>query len=99
MASGSTSTWYWRTNPPTDATSATPSADSSQDRTYQSWTVRSSSRSQPPAGRPWGSRPSSVYQKICPSAVASGPSVGCTPAGSVPAGRLLSFSSTRVRDQ
>jgi hypothetical protein len=38
----------------------------------------------PPADRDVavGSRPSSVYQKTCPRAVASGPSAGWTPAGS-----------------
>ena len=39
---GSTTTWYSRSNPPTDATSATPDALVSWNRTSQSCTPRSS---------------------------------------------------------
>src|SRR6266481_1070215 len=55
---------------------------------YQSWMDRRS-RSE----RPW---PSTVYQKTCPTPVASGPSVGTTPVGRDFDSRL-SRSSTRVR--
>jgi hypothetical protein len=99
IASGLTSTWYSRTNPPIDATSLTPSTPESWYLTVKSWIDRSSSGPQPPVALPWESRPSSVYQKTCPSAVASGPSAGVTPGGRVPAERELSFSSRRDRDQ
>jgi len=57
---------------------------------YQSWMVRSSARSKP--------GPSTVYQKICPNALASGPSTGLTPAGSRSAAVFIR-SSTRLRAQ
>src|SRR6266478_1516382 len=85
---GSTSIWYWRTSPPMLATSATPGTALSWYRMYQSWMDRRS-RSE----RPW---PSTVYQKTCPTPVASGPRVGTTPVGRDFDSRL-SRSSTRVR--
>ena len=55
---------------------------------YQSWIERRS-RSEWPF-------PSTVYQKTCPTPVASGPRVGTTPDGRAFDSRL-SRSSTRVR--
>ena len=54
----------------------------------QSWIARSSRSDFPP--------PSTVYQKTCPTPVASGPSVGTTPAGSRDVTRFMR-SRTRVR--
>ena len=42
---GSTVTWYWRTNPPTPATSETPRTAVSSYLRNQSWIERSSPRS------------------------------------------------------
>ena len=60
-------------NPPTLATSATPGTDAICGRTYQSWIARSRPRSSSP--------PSTVYQKICPVAGASGASSGSSALG------------------
>ena len=71
---GSGITWYSIGKPPTLETSATPGTEPSWGRTYQSWIARSRPRSKP--------APSTVYQKICPVAAASGVSSGLAPAGS-----------------
>src|ERR1035438_1562082 len=85
---GSISTWYCFTNPPIDATSATPSTDDNLYLTYQSCIDLKVPRSY--------CLLSSVYQNTCPTPVPSGPSVGVTPPGNC-ALTVLSFSSTLVR--
>ena len=50
----------------------------------------------PPVTFPFSSRPSSVYQNICPNPVASGPNAGLTPSGNKPLGKELSFSRIRL---
>ena len=82
--------WYWRTKPPTLATSATPGTALSWYLRNQSWMDRSSLRS-------WRSD-RSAYWNAQPTPVASGPSVGVTSAGSR-VDAWLSDSSTRLRAQ
>ena len=71
---GSTVIWYWRTNPPTLATSAMPGTALSSYLRNQSWSDRNSLRS-------WRSD-FSAYMKAQPTPVASGPSAGVTLSGS-----------------
>ena len=61
--------------------------------------LRNSCKSQPPVTFPLSSRPSNVYQNICPKPVASGPKAGLTPSGNKPLGNELSFSNILQRLQ
>ena len=89
---GSTWTWYWRTNPPSGATSATPGTDLSWYLRNQSCSDRSSASDRVPVVS------TSTYWKTQPTPVASGPSSVCTPAGR--RGRTPErYSSVRVRAQ
>ena len=78
--------------PPMLATSATPSISRSWNRTNQSCSARSWPRSFCPV------RSTRAYWKAQPTPVASGPSVGVTPAGSRPVA-WLRYSSVRERAQ
>ena len=69
--SGSTSIWYCCTWPPTDATSATPG-------TAFSWYLMNQSCIDRSSRREWFGL-STVYQKMWPTPVASGPSAGYDP--------------------
>ena len=73
-----------------EATSATPSTDDRPYCRYQSWKLRSSARER--------SGELSTYMKAQPTPVASGPSWGVTPGGSLPL-RPDRYSSTRDRAQ
>src|SRR5450755_3381381 len=84
---GSTSIWYWRTQPPMLATSATP------DTEFSWYWMNQSCRE---CNVPPSYGPSTVYQKTWPTPVASGPRTGTTPSGRKPDARL-SRSKTRVR--
>ena len=87
---GSTVIWYWRTNPPTLATSETPGTAVSSYLRNQSWIERSSPRS-------WRSD-RSAYTKAQPTPVASGPSLGVIPGGSC-SEREFRYSRTRLLAQ
>src|SRR5262245_2030537 len=87
---GSTVTWYCFTNPPTEATSDTPSTEASWYRRYQSWIDRSSARSRLVE--------LIEYMKAQPTPVASGPRVGVTFRGNCELSPLK-YSSTRLRAQ
>ena len=87
---GSTVTWYCFTNPPTEATSATPSTEVSWYRRYQSCIERSSAKSR--------CFELMEYMSAQPTPVASGPSVGVTFFGRVALSELR-YSSTRLRAQ
>ncbi|MCY1514578.1 hypothetical protein D9M68_491230 [compost metagenome] len=89
---GSSTTWYCLTMPPTVATSATLGNVFSSNLRNQSCRARSCARSCPPL------RSTRAYWKIQPTPVASGPSAGLAVAGSRP-WTWLRYSSTRERAQ
>src|SRR5207237_7183469 len=90
--SGSRSTWYSFTNPPTLATSATPGTACRAYRMFQSCSDWSCCRVTCPV------LSISAYSKTQPTPVAYGPRMGVTPWGSL-LEMVDSFSSTRLRAQ
>ena len=89
---GSTAIWYCFSKPPNEAISATPGTAVSAGRTVQSWRLRSSARLSCPDVS------ARMYCMTQPTPVASGPSIGMAPSGSL-SRTPFRYSSTRERAQ
>ena len=89
---GSTSIWYCFSKPPNEAISATPGTAVSAGRTVQSWRPRSCARLSDPVVS------ARMYCITQPTPVASGPSIGIAPCGSL-ATTPFRYSSTRLLAQ